>query len=132
MILVADTDVLIDFLRGKGESADRVEMELKTGKLYTTTITTFELWAGVRGPKEAAAIETLIKALNILNLDLEAAQEAAEIKKSLDENGITIGMADSIIAGICRNKKGMLLTRNKKHFSRVQGLKLADNQKTEP
>jgi tRNA(fMet)-specific endonuclease VapC len=126
MILVADTDVLIDFLRGKGTSADKVEMELKTGKLYTTTITTFELWAGVRGIKEASAIEALIKALNILTLDLEAAKEAAEIRKSLDENGVTIGMADSLIAGICRNKKGMLLTRNKKHFSRIPGLKLSE------
>ena len=41
-MFIADTDVLIDYLRGVGE-AERIVIELGTGRLCTTAITTFEL-----------------------------------------------------------------------------------------
>ena len=34
-------------------------------------------------------------------------------------------MADQIIAAVCISDDGILLTRNKKHFERVNGLKLS-------
>jgi predicted nucleic acid-binding protein len=42
---VADTDVLIDYLAGKGE-ADAVERLLGQGALRTAVITRFELLSG--------------------------------------------------------------------------------------
>lgn len=34
-------------------------------------------------------------------------------------------MAHSLIAGIVRHRRGVLLTRNRRHFERVPGLHLA-------
>jgi len=125
MSFVADTDVLIDFLRGSGEGAERIELELKTGALCTTSISAFELWVGARGAREVKLIEALLGATVILPLDEAAARRSAEVRRLLDGKGLTIGMADSLIAGTCLHFGGVLITRNTKHFSRVPGLKLA-------
>lgn len=124
MILVADTDVLIDFLRGKGE-AERIAAELKVGGLATTAVTSFELWAGARIPAEVARIEILLEALKVIVLDKESARKAADVRRTLEAKGETIGMADSLIAGVCLYHGATLITRNRKHFKRVEGLRLS-------
>jgi tRNA(fMet)-specific endonuclease VapC len=129
MNFVADTDVLIDFLRDRGDEAKRIEFELKTGRLCTTAVTAFELWVGAKSPQEKAAVGTLLSALSIIPLDAPAADNAGEIFRELGAKGSTIDMADSLIAGICRSRDGMLITRNKKHFSRVPNLKISGSYK---
>jgi predicted nucleic acid-binding protein len=47
------------------------------------------------------------------------------VRRALESKGQTIGMADSLIAGICLEHNGILLTRNVKHFSRVDHLILS-------
>jgi tRNA(fMet)-specific endonuclease VapC len=123
-VFIADTDVLIDFLRGAGE-AERVSMELNTGRLCVTAITAFELWAGAKNPQQSAMVESLIAALTILPLDSSSTKRAAEVYRSLSQTGMTIGMADSLIAGIALDRDAILITRNRKHYQRVPGLKLS-------
>ena len=57
MSFVADTDVLVDFLRGRGDEAKRIEFELKTGRLCTTSVSAFELWVGAKSSQEKAAVQ---------------------------------------------------------------------------
>jgi predicted nucleic acid-binding protein len=121
---VADTDVLIDYLTGKGE-AEAVEKLLRRGTLRTTVITRFELLSGAKNEKQLARLSQLLEAVPSLVLDDAAADAASEIRRSLEVSGNSIGMADSLIAGIVTNNGGTLLTRNNRHFSRVPGLKLA-------
>lgn len=121
---VADTDVLIDYLAGKGE-ADAVERLLRRGALSTTVISRFELLSGAKSPKQIARLLQLLGAVPSLALDEKAANAAAEIRRDLDRAGNAIGMADSLIAGIVMSNGGSLLTRNRRHFERVPGLALA-------
>jgi tRNA(fMet)-specific endonuclease VapC len=124
-MIVADSDVLIDFLRGREPMSGRIESELRRG-IATTAISAFELWAGSSGStRKARAIEDLLDSLHILPLDAEDAHEAAEIKRDLERKGKPIGMADCLIAGVCIRHKATLLTRNREHFSRVGRLMLA-------
>jgi tRNA(fMet)-specific endonuclease VapC len=123
-VFLADTDVLVDFLRGDGE-AERICTELDTGRLCVTAVTAFELWAGSKNPRQAAMVESLLAALVILPLDSSSAKRAAEIHRSLAEAGSTIGMADSLIAGIALDQNAILITRNRKHYQRVPGLRLS-------
>jgi len=132
MNFIADTDVLIDFLRDRGDSARRIELELKTGRLCTTSITAFELWVGAKSPQEKDAVETLLAALTIIPLDASAAKLGGDVHRALEDKGSTIGMDDSLIAGICLHKQDILITRNKKHFSRVPSLKISGEYKTTP
>ena len=123
-MIVADTDVLIDFLRGHGPVADRISLEVEQG-LSTTTVTVFELRVGSIGsPSRQKAVDTLVSALKILPLDPHSARTAADIKGDLQSTGRTMGMADALIAGICVQHRGILLTRNRRHFEGIDRLTL--------
>jgi tRNA(fMet)-specific endonuclease VapC len=121
---IADTDVLIDYLAGKGE-AGAVEQLLRHGALRTTVISRFELLSGAKNAKQLARLVQLLEAVPSLGLDDAAADAASEIRRSLERSGNPIGMADSLIAGIVTANGGTLLTRNRRHFERVPGMKLA-------
>jgi predicted nucleic acid-binding protein len=122
-VIIANTDVLIDFLRGGG-AAPRVELELSTGSLRTTVVAAFELWQGARTARAEQDVRTLLEALEILPLDARAAELAGGVRRLLLGRGADIGVADSLVAGICLRQDGTLLTRNREHFERVDGLRL--------
>ena len=124
-MIIADTDVLVDFLRDREPMADRIALELTTGSFVTTVISEFELRSGIRSRREEIAVEALLDALDVFSLDPAAARRASEVRRTLEYKGQTIGRADSLIAGICLERNGILLTRNVKHFSRVDDLNLS-------
>ena len=123
---IADSDVLIDYLTGRGPGAGAVARHLETGSLCTTAVNRFEILGGVRTRRAEISARKLLKALKTLPLNEAAADRAADVRRVLEEKGIGIGMADSLVAGIVVLHKGRLLTRNRRHFERVQGLLLAD------
>jgi len=123
-MMIADTDVLVDFLRGGGAAA-RIELELSTGQLRTTSIAAFELWQGARTARAEQDVSTLLAAMEILPLDARAAQLAGSVRRLLLARGTDIGVADSLVAGICLRQDGVLLTRNRDHFERVPDLRVS-------
>jgi len=124
-MIIADTDVLIDFLAGRGPARDQVASAIEQGNLATTVITRFELLCGARTARQESAIRTLLSALPTLALDERAAERAARVRRKLEGSGKTIGMADSLIAGIALCHGGILMTRNRR-LERVSGLALCD------
>jgi predicted nucleic acid-binding protein len=125
-MIVADTDVLIDFLAGHEPGAERVAREIERQSLSTTAVTRFEVLCGARHVRQEDTIRQLLDALPTLPLHQEAADRAARVRLELERAGQSIGMADSLIAGIVLAHNGILLTRNRRHFQRVTGLELAD------
>lgn len=123
-MIVADSDVLIDAMRGREPAAGRIALELETGRLSTTAVSAFELRSGARSARAREQVERLLAPLHILPLDAEAASRAAEARRNLEGKGSPIGMADYLIAGICLARSALLLTRNRVHFERVPGLRL--------
>jgi predicted nucleic acid-binding protein len=123
-MMIADTDVLIDFLSDKNPTAARIALELEHAALQTTAVTRFELLAGARTDRQEKMIAELLAALPTLPLDAAAADRAAVVRRTLEKKGQAIGMGDSLIAGIVLVHRGTLLTRNRDHFERVPDLKL--------
>jgi predicted nucleic acid-binding protein len=123
-MMVADTDVLIDFLEGAEPAARRIALELEHQGLATTVISRFELLAGAQSHRQRRLIAELFSALPCLPLDENAADHAAEVRRTLVSGGLDIGMGDSLIAGIVIAHRGILLTRNRRHFERVPELSL--------
>lgn len=124
-MIVADSDVLIDFLRGRGEGARRVAIELETRSFATTAITAFEIRSGARTPRQKKAVDTLLEAMTVIPFGPEEARLAAELRQQVEREGQPIGMADYMIAASCITADGILLTRNRKHFERIDRLKLS-------
>jgi predicted nucleic acid-binding protein len=123
-LILADTDVLIDFLVGVQPVKNQIAQYIKAERLETTAITCFELLSGADQTKRGHAVRQLLDALNVLPLDREAARHAAEVRRKLDQAGQTIGMGDSLIAGIALAHSLPLFTRNRAHFERVEKLEL--------
>ena len=123
-MIVADSDVLIDGLRGRDPVAGRVALELETGSLATTVVSAFELLSGARTPRELDKVQTLLAALTILPLDERAARTAGRLRREFESSGRGIGTADYLIAGICLERSAILLTGNQDHFGRIDGLTL--------
>ena len=79
-VIVADTDVLIDFLAGLNPAADRGALEIEQGRLATTAVSRFELLCGARGERGNRLIRPLLDAMPTLPLDRAAADRAAEVR----------------------------------------------------
>jgi predicted nucleic acid-binding protein len=123
-MIIVDSDVLIDALNGRSPATERIALELRSGSLATTAVSAFEVLCGARAARRVRDAETLLDALTIVPLDVAAARAAAAIRRELEASGTPIGMADYLIAGVCRTRSAILLTRNRAHFERVDGVRL--------
>ncbi len=124
-LVVADTDLIIDFLRGKGDGVAMVRTLIRDARLRVTAVTAFELRVGTGFMKRRDDILRLLRR-RTLPLDALAALRAGEVASELSGTGLTIGTADSLQAGICLRHELPFATRNLRHFERVAGLELID------
>lgn len=125
-MILADTDVLIDYLAGIQPVAARILRYVDADQLKTSAVTSFELLSGAPEGPRGDAVRDLVAGLDILPLDRPAASRAAAVRRQLQAAGQPIGMGDSLIAGIALEHAALLFTRNRKHFERVAGLTLVE------
>jgi len=121
---VIDTDVLIDALHSRGTVGAQLATAIERGTAATTVVSAFELLAGAKSSSHRNRVEKLLGALAVLPLDEAAGRRAADVRRELENEGVPIGMADCLIAGVCLSASLPLVTRNREHFGRVRGLVL--------
>jgi tRNA(fMet)-specific endonuclease VapC len=124
-LVVVDTNLVIDFLRGKGPGAPLVRELIASHRLRVTAITAFELRVGADFLARRDDILRLAQS-RTFPLDPESALRAGEVAATLRAAGQDVGMADCLQAGICVRFDLPFATRNRKHFDRVTGLRLFD------
>lgn len=124
-LVVADTDLLIDFLRGQGAGAAATRILIGQRRLRLTALTAFELRLGGDFVPRQQEITRLFRS-RTLELDIASALLAGEVAIALRASGKPIGLADCLQAGICLRHGLPLATRNVRHFGRVAGLELLD------
>lgn len=125
-MILADTDVLIDYLAGVEPMREQIARAIPADRLRTTAISCFELLSGGREGRRGEPVRQFVDSLTVLALERDAAQHAADVRQHLDRSGKAIGMADSLIAGMALAHALPLLTRNRSHFARVPGLRLEE------
>lgn len=122
-----ETDFLIDFSRKKPEAIEKMKHFWNSGEeLCVTPITATELFVGVfksAKPNEMENLEELLSTFKLLEFDLAAAKTAGRILFELSKKGAAIGDMDSITAAIAIRHNQLLVTKNRKHFSRIPALK---------
>lgn len=125
MKYLADTDILIDHLRGK----KKLDPALLKDEVGISIITYGELLYGaeksVNKEKTKQTVLDFIKNLPIAIIDLseEIMQKYATVKAGLEKKGQRLDDFDLLIASTAMSDSLILLTRNIKHFSRIKELK---------
>ena len=114
-IHLLDTDILIDFLRGRREARALLASYGTTAERpYISVVSVSEIWAGSR-PAEKAATGALLSALNKVPVSESIAAAAGEFLNTY-RHGHGVELGDALIAATAVEIQATLLTRNVKHY----------------
>jgi tRNA(fMet)-specific endonuclease VapC len=130
-----DTDWVIHHLNGHPKIAKRLD-GLKTQDLAIPLITLAELYDGIYVSRDPAGSElSLLEFLNdvrLVGLDEETARLFAKERGRLRVAGSVIGDFDLLI-GVTAIQNGLtLLTNNRRHFERIDGLSIESCRNNSP
>ena len=125
-----DSTFIIDLLNKDPEAVKKAEKE-KCSKLFITDLSVYEIAVGINCLEKSKLTQSLdifkdlIQNLNYIPLTQEASFKAAEVKANLIKKGRIIDDIDCLIAAIgIINKVNIIITRNIKHFSVIDKMKV--------
>jgi predicted nucleic acid-binding protein len=122
-----DSDVAIDHMVGRAYAVAALDVAVPQGA-GISLITFGEVWEGILTSQRRAQAEWawdhFLKGVSIVPLDVQTMQTFAEIRKSLRDRGNAIKDFDILIAATTIRHNLTLITRNLKHFDRIDGLTL--------
>lgn len=130
-MLCLDTTFIIDLLKNRLDALSKFK-QIKGEELHTTIINIYEIKAGIQRKfeshivlRETAIFNKLLSSIRVIGLDIKSVGKAAEINGKLTKEGAIIDDLDILITAIClANGCNTIITKNKKHFSRIKGLKV--------
>jgi predicted nucleic acid-binding protein len=121
MPYLVDTDVLIDVSRNN-EAAIHFLDQLDDS-WSVSIITALELIVGARDKKEVSEIDQLVASYSPVPLTTEIGNSAYSLLRQFAKShGLRV--FDSLIAATALEENLTLVSRNKKHFETIGGLKL--------
>lgn len=124
-----DSDVIIDFLKGKNLGFFKIS-DFLNKKTYLSIASWIELTYGIKRSKSQIQdfndfeyfLETF--SITLLPIDEKVASQFVDIKIHLEEERRLLEDFDLLIASTALVHNLLLVTRNKKHFSRIKNLLL--------
>jgi predicted nucleic acid-binding protein len=116
---LVDTDVMVDFLRGHPKAVSLIGAH--ADRIVLPGIVVAELYAGVKGPDEMAALDNLISIFRVTPISSEIAR-AGGIHKRDYSRSHGVGLADALVAATCESMHAELKTLNVKHYPMVKRL----------
>jgi len=126
-VILLDTNTCIYIINNRPPEVLERFRSYKAGEVGISSIAASELAYGVAksgSMKNRKALDMFLAPLQILPFDSECLWFYAEIRASLEKNGLSIGPMDTLIAAQALSIDGTLVTNNLKEFSRVPKLKL--------
>lgn len=123
--IVIDTNVIIDHLRQEEKSELEIILEDQNFVPLISVATIQELFAGQSSKiiKEEKKIRKILTWFKTISINQEIGEFAGKIMR--DIVGI-IQFADAQIAATAILEKALLLTKNKKDFANIKGIKFYD------
>ena len=110
---LVDTDVWIDFLRGRQEA--RKFVATLPDDTAISAISVGELYAGVRDGAERDALGSLIGSLVVIDLTAGIAERGGLIRRDFGKSA-GVGFSDALIAATALEHGLRLYTLNAKHY----------------
>lgn len=128
MRFLLDTDTISFALRGQGGVGDALRRR-SPSEVCTSSVVAGELELGVarRGSRKLRrALDRLYSGLEVLPYDLDAARRYGRLAAVLLDQGVPIGVEDTMVAAHALSRGLTLVTHKRKHFERVKGLRVED------
>lgn len=130
MKYLLDTNVLSDFARGEQAVMARLRQEVPS-QLSVLVITEMEIeYELARNPDLAPRVRdvmrTLLNTISVLPFEREDARVAAQLRASLNSQGIPIGAYDVLLAASALRRGLKIVTHNAREFARIGALGLED------
>ncbi|CAB5098294.1 Toxin 1, PIN domain [Olavius algarvensis associated proteobacterium Delta 3] len=114
-----DTDVLVDFFRGHSKAVAFVNAQ--SSRIILSTIVVAELYAGVKGEVEQAALHRFISLFRVIPVSAEIAKIGGLYNRDYGKSH-DMGLADAILAATAKTENAELKTLNIKHYPMIKGL----------
>jgi predicted nucleic acid-binding protein len=111
--LLFDTDVLIDYLRGRVDAKEYIDNIDEP--IYISVITIAELYAGVRKGEESKELEMFIETFDVVSLNKNIAK-AGGLYRNQYKPGHGTGLADALIAASAKEIGAQIVTFNTRHY----------------
>lgn len=128
MKYLIDTDWIISHLRGKDEKVRTRLKELRPSGIGVSIISLAELYEGVYGSegqeRHQNELEKLLSQFSILELDRDICKVFGRERAELRKKRQLIDNIDLLIASTALHYNLTVLTNNRKHFERVEGLEI--------
>lgn len=122
--MVADTGIFIEHLRAKDKLSTTLYKISENQDRYISAVTMYELYMGATTREKKRDVEELTEGFSVLPFTDSIAKKAAEIYHKLRVSNQMIEFRDIFIAATCIVNELPIVTLNKKHFKRVDGLKI--------
>jgi len=117
--IVLDTDVLVDFLCGHSKAVAFVNAH--SARIILSSIVVAELYAGVKGDAEQAALDDFVSLFRVASVNAEIAKAGGLYKRNYGKSH-GVGLADAILAATAEIENAELKTLNIKHYPMLEGL----------
>jgi tRNA(fMet)-specific endonuclease VapC len=128
MKYMLDTNICIYIIKKQPENVLKHFNSFALGDICISSVTLAELSYGVEksqhSQKNKAALEGFVLPLEIMPFDDMAAYHYGRIRACLEKKGMPIGPLDLMIAAHAFHLNSILITYNKKEFSRIPKLKI--------
>ena len=123
MKYLLDTNLIIDAIRKFQPTIDFMEhlLHFPNSQAYLSSITNLELHLGrsAKDPNALQEINLLINQFKAIDVNLKISGSAGELVREL-----SIDTLDAVIAATAINYDLILVTKNRKHFTKIKDLKL--------
>ena len=127
MTYLVETDWAVHWLRGGEEIVNRLSV-LQIQGVGLSVISLAELYTGVNYSTDPASARTglddFLSLVTILGVNHDICQIFGEENARLRKEGLVIGDFDLLIAATCLHHGLKLLTNNRRHFQRIEGLEI--------
>jgi len=116
--ILCDTDVLIDYLRGKESVKPFID---KFQIIYISSMTIAELYSGVRKGKKTKQLAEFIKTFEVVNINQNIAELGGKYCNQYKPSHGT-GLADALIAATVTEIDAQLISYNTKHYPMLKDI----------
>ncbi|HEY2580514.1 MAG TPA: type II toxin-antitoxin system VapC family toxin [Mucilaginibacter sp.] len=122
--MVIDTSIIIDHLRSKDKLTSKLYQLSDEPELCISAVSMYELYMGATSKDKEKDIKLVTESLIILPFTNAVALQASKIYHQLKKKNELIEFRDIFIAATCMVNELPIATLNKKHFKRIEGLKI--------